>query len=247
MSQVTSTPTTAIDDAPASGRPAYASIGSRHFGWIVALLCVVIVISNIGASKGVQIGPVITDGGFFLFPVAYILGDVVSEVYGFRASVRAIAMGFAAALLAVVCFAIIIALPGFNDEIARAQQQALQTALGPVWIIVAASLAGFAVGQTSNAAIMAWRKRTRGERGVVERLMTSTGVGEFLDTFIFCAIAASVIGITSLGQYLNYAFFGFLWKTMVEYACVPLTRLVIGWLKRHEPSYGAALAASTDH
>ena len=223
--------------------PAYASRGSSHFDILVALMAVVIVLSNIGASKGVVLGPIITDGGFFLFPIAYIVGDVISEVYGFKAARRATLMGFGAALFAVVCFWIMIKLPGFTDDYGVAKQAALEGALGPVWQIVLASVLGFVAGQLSNAWVMSRLKARTHERGLVLRLMGSTGVGEALDTIIFCTIAASAIGITSFGQWANYTFFGFLWKTLVEYAFVPVTRLVIGWLKRHEPSYQEALHA----
>ncbi|GAE70761.1 preQ0 transporter [Cutibacterium acnes JCM 18916] len=62
--------------------------------------------------------------------------------------------------------------------------------------------------------------------------MGSTGAGEAVDTIIFCAIAAPVVGITSFGQWCNYAFFGFLWKTLVEYACIPITTRIIAWIKK---------------
>ena len=146
-------------------------------------------------------------------------------------------LGFGASVLAVVSFWVMIHLPGFGDDYGLAKQAASETALGPVWQIVLASVVGFLAGQLSNAWVMARLKRRSHERHLVLRLMGSTGVGEALDTILFCTIAASAIGITSLGQWANYVFFGFLWKTLVEYAFVPVTRLVIGWLKRHEPSY----------
>lgn len=231
-------------DAPV--KPAYARRGSSHFDVLVALMAVVIVLSNIGASKGVQLGPIVTDGGFFLFPLAYIVGDVISEVYGFKAARRATLLGFGASVLAVVSFWVMIALPGFTDDYGLAKQAALETALGPVWQIVLASVLGFLVGQLSNAWVMSRMKARTQERHLVLRLMGSTGVGEALDTLIFCTVAATAIGITSVGQWANYVFFGFLWKTLVEYALVPVTRLVIGWLKKNEPSYQEALATTGD-
>ena len=221
--------------------PAYAQRGSAYFDLLIAGMAVVIVLSNIGASKGVQLGPIITDGGFFLFPLAYIMGDVISEVYGFRAARRATMVGFAASALAVVTFWAVIALPGFTDDYGTAKQQALEVALGPVWQIVLASMVGFVAGQLSNAWVMSRMKARTHEQGLVLRLMGSTGVGEAIDTILFCTIAASAIGITTLGQWGSYVFFGFLWKTLVEFALVPLTRVIIGRLKQHEPSYQAAL------
>lgn len=225
--------------APALSAPAFAPVGSRFYAVIVSVMAVVVVLSNIGAAKGVALGPFITDGGFFLFPLAYILGDVVSEVYGWKASRRAVFATFAMAIFAAVTFWIMIELPSapFYDG-----QEALARTLGPVWLIVLASLAGFLVGQLSNALIMVALKRRHGEKKLIIRLLGSTGVGEFLDTLIFCSIAASVIGIDSPSAFLNYVAVGFVWKTLVEVALSPLTALVIGWVKRREPGYVAAVA-----
>ncbi|WP_372698564.1 queuosine precursor transporter [Arthrobacter sp. JSM 101049] len=217
----------------------FASAGSPYFSAVLALMAVVVILSNIGATKGVTFGPVITDGGFFLFPLAYILGDVVSEVYGFRAARRSIITTFVLAAFAVLCFWIIIILPGagWYDG-----QEALERTLGPVWQIVAASLCGFLVGQTLNSYVLVRMKERFGEKGLVGRLMGSTGVGEFADTLIFCTIAASVIGISTVPDFVNYVLVGFVYKTAVEFAFVPVTTLVIRWFKRHEPTYGNAAA-----
>jgi uncharacterized integral membrane protein (TIGR00697 family) len=207
-------------------------------------MCVVVIISNIGGSKGVQLGPITTDGGFFLFPLAYVLGDITTEIYGMKAARRGILMGFLTAILAVLCFWVIIALPGFGDSYSTEHDAAIAAALGPVWQIVAASLCGFVAGQLTNSLIMTRLKSHYLERGLVGRLMGSTGVGELVDTVIFCTIAAPVVGITSFGQWVNYAFFGFLWKTLVEYALIPVTTRVIAWIKKREPTYQERLAAS---
>lgn len=229
--------------------PAFAARGSSHYDIILTLMCVVIVISNIGATKGVVLGPIfgdfniVTDGGFFLFPVAYILGDVISEVYGFKAARRAIFTGFAMAALAVVSFAVIIALPGFDDDYGQSKQAALELALGPVWRIVLASLLGFVAGQMLNSWVLVRMKQKFRERALIGRLMASTGVGEFADTLIFCIIAAPVIGITDAGGFINYVIFGFVYKTLVEFLFVPVTALVIKAIKKREPSYTAAALA----
>ncbi|MCU1566276.1 MAG: hypothetical protein JWQ56_1213, partial [Pseudarthrobacter sp.] len=100
---------------PAGSGARFASIGSPYFGIMLAVMAVVLILSNIGASKGVAIGPIITDGGFFLFPLAYILGDVISEVYGFKVARKAIFTTFALSVFASLCYWVIIALPGFGD------------------------------------------------------------------------------------------------------------------------------------
>lgn len=200
-------------------------------------MAVVLILSNIGAAKGVVFGPIITDGGFFLFPLAYILGDVMSEIYGFKVARKAIITSFALSAFASLCYWIIIALPGFNDDYGTAKQAAIEGALGPVPQIVLASLLAFLAGQTINSLILVRMKARTGEKTLWARLMGSSGVGEFVDTLIFCSIAASVIGITDFGSFVNYVLVGFFYKVAVQYILVPVTSLVIGWIKKREPSY----------
>ncbi|GAA2869120.1 queuosine precursor transporter [Paenarthrobacter ilicis] len=222
--------------------PRFASIGSPYFGIMLAVMAVVLILSNIGASKGVVLGPIITDGGFFLFPLAYILGDVMSEVYGFKVARKAIITSFALSVFASLCYWIIIALPGFNDDYGTSKQAAIEGALGPVPQIVLASLLAFLVGQTINSWILVKMKQRTGEKSLWARLVSSSVVGEFVDTLIFCSIAASVIGVTDAGSFVNYVLVGFLYKTAVEILFVPITVLVVGWIKKREPSYGVAAA-----
>ncbi|UKA50630.1 queuosine precursor transporter [Arthrobacter sp. FW305-123] len=218
--------------------PRFASIGSPYFGIMLAIMAVVLILSNIGASKGVVLGPIITDGGFFLFPIAYILGDVMSEVYGFKVARKAIITSFALSVFASLCYWIIIVLPGFTDDYGTSKQAAIEGALGPVPLIVLGSLLAFLAGQTINSWILVKMKARTGEKSLWARLMGSSVVGELVDTLIFCSIAASVIGITDFGSFLNYALAGFVYKTAVEFLFVPVTVLVVGWIKKREPSYG---------
>ncbi|BCW52408.1 putative integral membrane protein (TIGR00697 family) [Arthrobacter sp. 1088] len=222
--------------------PRFASIGSPYFGIMLAIMAVVLILSNIGASKGVVLGPIITDGGFFLFPLAYILGDVMSEVYGFKVARKAIITSFALSVFASLCYWVIIVLPGFTDEYGTAKQAAIEGALGPVPQIVLASLLAFLAGQTINSWILVKMKERTGEKTLWARLMGSSVVGEFVDTLIFCSIAASVIGITDFGMFANYVLVGFVYKTAVEFLFVPITVLVVGYIKKREPSYGVAAA-----
>lgn len=216
----------------------YADIGTGHFATMLAAMVLVVVLSSIGASKGVVFGPVITDAAFFLFPLAYILGDMITEIYGPRAAKRAIVTGFVANGFSVLMYTVIIWLPGFTDEFGIAKQQGLEVALGPVWIVVLASMLGYAGGQSTNSLIMWAGKRRNAESRLYRRLASSTGAGEAVDTIIFCTVAARAIGIDTLGQWASYTFFGFLWKVVVQLALIPVTARVIGWVKRHEPSYG---------
>lgn len=221
----------------------YADIGSRFYAYLLAGVTIVVILSGIGASKGVMIGPVITDAAFFLFPLAYILGDVITEVYGPAAARRAIIVGFVANVTSVGVYQLIIVLPGFTDDYGLAKQQALETALGPVWQVVLAGLLGYAAGQSLNSFTMWLGKRRHGERGLFGRLLSATGLGEAVDTIVFCTVAATAIGISTIEQWANYTFFGFLYKTLVQYAAIPLTALAIRRLKKHEPTYQARLHA----
>ena len=183
-------------------RPTYADRGSGHYDILLTLMCVVVILSNIGGSKGVQLGPITTDGGFFLFPLAYVMGDITTEIYGIKAARRAIVMGFICAILSVLCFWAIIALPGFTDPYSVAHDAALEMSLGPLWQTELAGAAGLHAGQFTDSAIMVRLKAKWLERGLVGRLMGSTGAGEAVDTIIFCAIAAPV-GDGCLGRIFN--------------------------------------------
>jgi len=228
------------------GKIHYASRGSSYFDIILALFCVVLVVSNIAATKSiefgswdfsigsVQISPIITDGGAFLFPLAYILGDVISEVYGFAVARRAIFTGFAMAILAAVTFLVVEHAPAASFY---GNQKAFESVLGFVPRIVLASVSGYVVGQLLNSYVLVRMKARSSEPKLWARLAGSTGVGEAADTFIFCAIAAGAIGITTMGQFWNYFVIGFVYKCSVEFIVMPLTIVVIGILKNREPTY----------
>jgi len=218
-----------------NARGNFAPVGSHIYPVLFAIMAVVFILSNIGGAKGVQFGPILTDGGFFLFPVAYIVGDIISEVYGFKASRRVIVTTFLISAFASLTYWIIIILPPaeFYDG-----QEALARTLGPVPLIVLASLVGFAAGQLTNAWIMVAMKRRSGERYLFGRIAVSTLVGELLDTIAFSAIAATVIGIETFGQYIMFVLVGWVWKTAVELLLAPVTMWTIGKIKAAEPQYG---------
>lgn len=220
-----------------TSRGNYAPVGSHIYPVLFAIMAVIFILSNIGGAKGVQFGPILTDGGFFLFPVAYIVGDIISEVYGFKASRRVIFTTFLISAFASLTYWVIIILPPaeFYDG-----QEALARTLGPVPLIVLASLVGFAAGQLTNAWIMVAMKRRSGERYLFGRIAVSTLVGELLDTIAFSAIAATVIGIETFGQYAMFVLVGWIWKTAVELVLAPVTIWTIGKIKTAEPHYGSS-------
>ena len=209
----------------------YILVQKSAYPVLLALFTTIFVLSNIVSTKGVQVGPLVTDGAFFLFPAAYVIGDVISECYGFRAARRAVWTGFLAMIIAVSTFYVAILLPAASFYEGQA---AFAATLGLVPRIVVASLSGYAAGQLLNAWLLTLMKDRLGERGLWKRLLGSTVVGEFGDTLIFCLIAAPVIGISTVGDTANYVVVGFVWKTLVEVAVMPITYLVIRRIKAHE-------------
>ncbi|MDY3128286.1 MAG: queuosine precursor transporter [Corynebacterium sp.] len=209
----------------------FIPVQSTLYPWLVTVFVVVFLISNINATKGVQLGPLVTDGAFFLFPLAYIVGDVLAECYGFRSTRRAVIMGFSMALLTVICFYIAIWLPAASFY---EGQDAFSATLGMVPQIVAASLVGYLVGQLLNAWTLVMMKQRAGEHALKRRLILSTIAGEFGDTLLFCTIAAPVIGISTAADFINFVLVGFLWKTGIEVVLLPITTRVIAWVKNRE-------------
>lgn len=227
---------------PASPTAVFATVSSPYYPVLMAVFVGIMLISSIAATKGVGLfgGSLVTDGAFFLFPLSYVIGDVISEVYGFKAMRRTIWTGFAIMILASLALTATIALPPLDGY---ENQAALEAVAGAVPQLVAASLAGYLVGEFSNSYVLVWMKERSGEKHLWARLLGSTVVGEFFDTLVFCAIAAPVIGVSTWGQFISFVVIGFVWKTVIEIIVMPVTYAVVRHLKRAEPSYAEALAA----
>ncbi len=226
--------------SPTQG-PAYAQPGSRIFPVIVAVFCCILLISNIAATKGIKFGWIITDGGFILFPLTYVIGDVMAEVYGLRAARQAILVGFTMALLASATFYLVQISPATTDY---QNQAAFEAVLGVVPRILLASVSGYLVGQFLNAYVVVRIKAVTKEKHMWARLIGSTLVGEFADTLIFCSIAATAIGITTTPDFINYVVVGYVYKCLLEVVLMPITYPVIRWVKRHEPTYRPMTSAT---
>jgi uncharacterized integral membrane protein (TIGR00697 family) len=217
---------------PDPHRARFARIPVGNYTTIVTVFVSLLLISNIGAVKLIEFGPVITDGGAFLFPLVYITGDVLAEVYGFKAARKAVILGFAMAALAAVTFLVVQVSPAAADW---PNQEAFESVLGFVPRIVVASLFGYLVGQLLNAYVLVWIKQRTDERHLWARLIGSTAVGELADTVVFCFIA--FYGVITGAEFLNYVVFGYLYKTLLEVLLLPVTYQVIKAVKRGEPSY----------
>ena len=203
----------------------------RYYDLIVATFAATLLISNLAATKLVAFGPIITDGGAVLFPMVYIFGDILTEVYGYKYARRAIWTGFGVMLLAVLAFTIVRYLPGAPEYTAQSSYEAV---LGFFPRIVLASLAAYLVGEFLNSYVLAKLKiRTGGEK-LWLRLIGSTFVGEFFDTVVFSVIAFS--GLLGLHDMIKFILIGWLFKTAVEVVLLPVTYRVIAHMKRVEHS-----------
>jgi queuosine precursor transporter len=218
--------------AGAAAGPAFART-SGHYATVVAVFVGLLLISNIGATKLIAAGPLITDGGAFLFPLVYVIGDVLSEVYGWRATRRAIWLAFGMSALAAGTFWLVQQAPPAEDW---PNQDAFEAVLGFVPRIVLASLMGFLVGQMLNAWVLVRIKARTLESRLWARLIGSTAVGEFADTLVFCTIA--FYGVITGWTFVNYVITGYLYKVAVEVLVMPVTYRVIAAVKRREPTYG---------
>ncbi|MDR1711123.1 MAG: queuosine precursor transporter [Propionibacteriaceae bacterium] len=215
---------------------------------IVAAFCGMLLISNVGATKVLAFGPnwdvagfpvlpILADGGAFLFPLTYVLGDVLAEVYGVRRANRAIFAGFTLAVIAAVVFAAVDAAPASADW---PLQDAWHDVLGFVPRIVLASLMGYLAGQLTNAVVLVRIKQRWGEKRLWVRLITSTLVGEAADTVLFGLIAFGFLGALfggdslPAGELTNYIIVGWVYKVLVEVICLPITYRVIAFVRKRE-------------
>lgn len=212
--------------------PSFAVVTRSYYPVISAVFVALLVISNVGAVKLISAGPLILDGGAFLFPLVYITGDVLSEVYGFKAARKTIYIGFGMAILAALTFWLIQISP---SAIGWKNQGAFEAILGFVPRIVLASVCGFLVGQLLNSYVLVKIKARTNEGSLWLRLIGSTVVGEFADTVVFCTIA--FYGILTGGDFLNYVIVGYFYKTLLEVLLLPVTYRVIAYVKANEPTY----------
>ena len=209
----------------------------RYFDFVMAIFVAVLLISNIAsAAKIVSLGlPILTfDAGTLLFPISYVFGDVLVEVYGYRRSRRVIWIGFGSAALLSVTLAVVRWLPGEAEWVATVGDEALDAVLGTLASgrIILASLIGYFAGEFSNAVIMAKMKILTRGRWLWTRTIASTLVGELVDTLLFVVIAFG--GIWSTGLLISIILSNYIFKTGMEVAVTPITYRIIAFLKKAE-------------
>lgn len=205
------------------------TLSFRYYDIIVALVATVLLISNLAATKLVAVGPFILDGGIILFPLAYILGDLLTEVYGFKYARRAIWISFGMMVLAVLAFTAVRYLPAAEFY---TDQASFEAVLGFFPRIVVASLVAFLVGSFMNAYVLAKLKAKTKGKYMWTRLVTSSVAGQLLDTAVFCLIAFG--GLIGAAEMVNYILVGFIFKTVIEIIVSPLTYKVAKVLKKRE-------------
>ncbi len=201
----------------------------RFFTLITGLFVAVLLISNVASSKLVAVGPFSFDGGTILFPISYIFGDILTEVYGYRKSRQVIWIGFGSALLMMVVFMIVGWLP---SAAGWENQDAYNKILGLTPRIVIGSLIAFFAGEFSNSYILAKMKIFTKGRWLFSRTIGSTIVGEGLDTIIFVLVAFA--GVYSWEIVWLIVISNYIFKVAFEVVLTPVTYAVISYLKRSE-------------
>jgi uncharacterized integral membrane protein (TIGR00697 family) len=203
--------------------------GYRFFDLIMALFVAVLLISNVASSKILQLGAFTFDGGTILFPISYIFGDILTEVYGYRRSRRVIWVGFACAGLMAGIFALVGALPpaeGWEN------QEAYLAILGTTPRIVGGSLIAYFVGEFSNSYTLAKMKILTQGRWLWTRTIASTLVGEGIDTILFVTIAFA--GTLPWPLFWSVIASNYVFKCGLEAAMTPVTYRITNFLKQAE-------------
>ncbi len=203
--------------------------GYRYFDLIMALFVAVLLISNVASSKILRLGPFTFDGGTLLFPISYIFGDILTEVYGYRRSRRVIWAGFGSAALMAGVFALVGALPpaeGWEN------QAAYEAILGTTPRIVLGSLIAYFAGEFSNSYTLAKMKVWTGGRWLWTRTIGSTLVGEGVDTLLFVTIAFA--GTMPWPLFWSIILSNYVFKVGLEAIMTPVTYRVTNFLKRAE-------------
>jgi queuosine precursor transporter len=199
---------------------------SNRLMLITALFVTCLITANIIAVKLISVGPFVLPAAVIVFPLSYIFGDILTEVYGFKLARRVIWLGFFCNLLFVVFAGIGQILPSASFW---QGQSAYQTILGYTPRLLAASFLGYLAGEFANSFVLAKMKVLTKGRWLWTRTIGSTVIGQALDTTIFIVVAFS--GITSLPILILSHWVA---KVLIEAAFTPVTYVVVNYLKKSE-------------
>jgi len=214
----------------------------RYFDIILGLFVAVLITSNIASSAkivdwgfgilGIRLA---FDAGTILFPISYIFGDILTEVYGYKRSRRVIWTGFFSLALAAFVFWIVGLLPGESTWQNYAGDNAYQAILGGMSSggIVVASLAAYWLGEFSNSFVLAKMKILTNGRWLWSRTIGSTLIGELVDTVIF-VVVASTFGVFPWSLFFTLTVSNYIFKVGMEVLMTPVTYWAVGALKRTE-------------
>lgn len=216
--------------------------GYRYYDLIMVIFVTVLLLSNIASSAkiidwGVSLFglPLAFDAGTILFPISYIFGDVLTEVYGFRRSRRVIWAGFGALIFSSLVLALVRILPGEAAWQEYAGQNAYDAILGGMSTggIVIASLVAYLVGEFSNSVVLAKIKVKTEGRFLWVRTIGSTLVGQGFDTLIFVTVA-TLLGVFPWIIWGSLVVSNYIFKVGIEVFMTPATYLVVAKLKKAE-------------
>ncbi len=202
----------------------------RNFDFVMAAFVAILLLSNlIGASKLATVGGFTFGAGILFFPVSYVLGDVLTEVYGYARARRCVWAGFGAMIFMAFMSWVVVAMPPAEGW---PNQAAYENVFGSTWRIVLASITAFWAGEFVNSFVLAKMKiMTRGKQ-LWARTIGSTVFGQAVDSLIFYPLA--FLGAWETSQVLTVMLTNWILKVMWEALLTPVTYAVVGWLKRHE-------------
>ena len=202
----------------------------RYFDYVMAAFVAILLLSNlIGAAKLATVGGFTFGAGILFFPVSYVIGDVLTEVYGYANARRCVWMGFFALIFMAFMSYVVVAMPpapGWEG------QAAYESVFGSTWRIVLASVTAFWAGEFVNSFVLARMKILTGGKYLWTRTIGSTVFGQFADSLIFYPIA--FLGIWSTEQVLTVMVTNWGLKVLWEALLTPVTYAVVNWLKRRE-------------
>lgn len=188
-----------------------------------------LIVANIVEQKLISIGPIEATAGLLIFPVSYIINDIIAEVWGYRKARLIIWYGFLMNFLTVIIFRLSIVVPGSENF---SHQEAFQLVLGNTERISLASFIAFLIGSFLNAMVMSKMKLFQKGRNFSLRAVVSTLVGEGADSLVFFTIA--FVGVIPNGDLMTLILTQTAMKTGYEILVLPLTNVIVRWVKRKE-------------